>query len=76
MTQRVINRPQLATPPKPCPCCGQGFVAAWGWVFIYPGRIIDLCGYCARTMRYGAEADRRALLAPLQARVWTERRAA
>jgi len=67
--QRIINRPWLTTPERQCLSCGRDFRAAWGWLFLPDGDVIDLDGYCARRLRYCAEDERRELITAIAARI-------
>ncbi|MGH9839695.1 MAG: hypothetical protein ACREEM_13015 [Blastocatellia bacterium] len=68
--------PKKNIPTKSCPACGAHYVAAWGWVLLPTGRVSDLCGVCARTLRYSAGAERREVIASIYQRIGGERRAA
>lgn len=77
---RPTNRPvrQAHVSGRCCPSCTQSFLAAWGWV-VLPGspiRIFDLCGDCARTMRYGSDEQRQQVIEAITLRLGIARRAA
>ena len=63
--QRITNRPLLTTPERQCLSCGRGFRAAWGWVFLQDGGVIDLDGHCARRLRYCGADERQELIAKI-----------
>ena len=62
---KITNRPLITLPLKQCPSCNASYIAAWGWVIPASGRVLDLCGSCARTMRYGSTDERRAVIGRL-----------
>ena len=63
--QRIINRPVLTTPERQCLSCGRDFRAAWGWLFLPGGAVVDLDGHCARRLRYCAEGERQKIIAAI-----------
>jgi hypothetical protein len=67
--QRITNRPLLTTPERQCLSCGRDFRAAWGWLFLQDGAVVDLDGPCARRLRYCAKGERRELIAAIAARI-------
>lgn len=72
---KLINRPVITLPIRPCPNCGRAFVAAWGWLLLPTGQVSDLCGECSRHWRYCSIEQRHAEISALVARL-RERRAA
>ncbi|HMX24852.1 MAG TPA: hypothetical protein PKC13_04425 [Blastocatellia bacterium] len=58
-------RRQTATtnlPECPCPVCARSYRYAWGWLMVLPtARVVDLCAYCTRTLRYGSASERQAI---------------
>lgn len=49
-------------PERLCPVCVHSYRYAWGWLIVLPvARVVDLCAYCARTLRYGSQAERLAI---------------
>lgn len=73
---RITNRPIITLASQPCPNCGAPYFAAWGWLFLPDGRVLDLCGQCSRLLRYGTAEAQRALLATIWTRYGVERRLA
>jgi hypothetical protein len=71
--KQITNRPWLTTPERRCLSCGRDFRAAWGWLFLSDGDVVDLDGPCARRLRYCAEGERRVLVATIAARVESRR---
>lgn len=61
----ATSRRQRATtnlPERPCPVCARSYRYAWGWLIVLPAaRVVDLCAYCSRALRYGSQAERRAI---------------
>ena len=68
MRERIINRPTLTTPTRQCLSCGSDFRAAWGWLFLPDGGVVDLDGACARRLRYAPADERRKLVNEVLAR--------
>lgn len=54
----ITNRPWLTTPERLCAGCDSPYRAAWGWVYLADGSVIDLDGHCARRLRYCGEDER------------------
>lgn len=49
-------------PERPCPVCARNYRYAWGWLFVLPSaRVVDLCAFCSRALRYGSQSERRAI---------------
>lgn len=67
------------TSEKSCPACLRSYKYPWGWILIWPTRVlVDLCPQCARVLRYGSESERQSLADELTLRFADspERRAA
>jgi len=65
--RRETNRPVIDGPERRC-LCGRPYRYAWSWALILPARtLLDLCGHCARTLRYGAEDERQKLISAIAA---------
>src|SRR5215813_14048966 len=57
--KREYDRPRVDQPERRC-VCGRPYKYAWSWALILPAQtLLDLCGHCARTLRYGSEDERR-----------------
>jgi hypothetical protein len=70
MRERITNRPTLTTPERRC-SCGQTYRHPWAWAIVLPARrIVDLCAYCSRVLRYGDEGERAALAERLTHKDW------
>ncbi len=49
-------------PERPCPVCARSYRYAWGWLIVLPtARVVDLCAFCARALRYGSASERQAI---------------
>jgi hypothetical protein len=60
----------LNTAEKPCAACLRLYRHPWGWLAIWPARIlVDLCPRCAREIRYGTESEQRAVADAVFARL-------
>lgn len=70
--QTKIYEPDFATPRQkntttnlpehPCPVCARSYRYAWGWLIVFPvGRVVDLCAFCARALRYGSASERQVI---------------
>ena len=61
----ATSRRKTATtnlPERPCLTCGRSYRYAWGWLMVLPAaRVVDLCAYCSRALRYGSQAERLAI---------------
>ena len=59
--KREHDRPRIEQPERHC-VCGRQYRYAWSWAIVLPARrLIDLCAYCSRVLRYGDEGERREL---------------
>lgn len=66
---KITNRPVITLPSQPCPNCSQAFIAAWGWIVLPDGQVLDLGGCCARRWRRCSNEQRRLEVSALIARL-------